>query len=140
MHKILLEAMDSQHFFGYSRFDLLGQERVNTMIFPSRSCHSFQRINRLWTTYSDGKYGFTKQAAIIKSILSNPDSTNNYRSEFKNRVSWTSNWNFRDPKLSNNIEVLIQTDGALPSPQWFLKTSPKSIDITQFIEGYNCND
>ena len=141
MHKILLEAVDSQYFFGYSRIDILGQERANTMTFPSRSCHSFHKIDKLWTTYSSDKYGFTKQAKIMQKILSRPNSKNSkYRNEFKNTVGWTSEWNFRNPQLSNQIDVIIKNEGSLPSPQWFLQTATKSIDITQFIEGYNCTN
>ena len=141
MHKILLEAVDSQYFFGYSRIDILGQERANTMTFPSRSCHSFHKIDELWTTYSSEKYGFTKQVKIMQKILSRPNSRNGkHRDEFKNAVGWTSEWNFRNPQLSNEINTLIKNEGSLPSPQWFLQTATKSIDITQFIEGYSCTD
>jgi hypothetical protein len=109
MKKVFMEAIDSQSFFGFSKIDLsIG---TNTMLHPSRSCHSFQRIDKIWTTYSNGKYGFTKQSRIMKEIIDKlgKTSSGDYFNEFNNRVGWTDpRWNFLHPQMSHEIDILYQ--------------------------------
>ena len=95
------------------------QSELDTESIQKFSCKALEKIDRLWTENSNGKFGFTpqKQAYLATGNEFNNPAESMYKS-FGDRVGWRTNifggdfWNlYGDLKFNN-----IAPEGHLPSP------------------------
>jgi hypothetical protein len=136
INKILLVAVDKKHFWGYSRFDLFGQERLNVLLNNS-SCQEFSKLNHLWQLHSNNKYGLSTQSKTLISMIKNNDMDSiidgNYQEKFYAKVGWNYYWNFEDINWYESAKNNIKETGSLPSRYWLLQNSPKSLGSNGII-------
>jgi hypothetical protein len=138
MNQILILAVDSKNFWGYSRIDLFGQERVRVLGGAFNSCQDFQYIDVLWAEYSGRKYGFSAQVKVLSKLRPrfNKSAATSYKDEFYREVGWQNSWRFRDPDWFIQSEDARQKTGFLPSPYWFITNSPKPMNVVVFVDAF----
>ena len=54
-------------------------------------CEDLDKINQLWVKYSQGKFGFSVQGSIWKSVGGSSEPTNEVYNRFGDRVGWRVN-------------------------------------------------
>jgi GUN4-like len=138
MNQILILAVDSKKFWGYSRIDLFGQERVRVLGGAFNSCQDFRRIDVLWAEYSGRKYGFSAQAKVLSKLKPSFSKSvaTSYKDEFYREVGWQYNWRFRDSDWFSQAGEVSQKTGFLPSPYWFITNSPKPMNVVVFVDAF----
>lgn len=85
-------------------------------------CEELDKINQLWVKYSQGKFGFSVQESIWKSVGGSSKPTNEVYNRFGDRVGWRVNqlwlkyddYNFTKNAPSGHLPVMFN-DNKLPS-------------------------
>ncbi len=95
---------------------VIGHDWLTTSAVSTFPCQAIQQIDRLWNTYSQGRYGFTSQLNLWPEEL-------DYGSLEKKGDRWTAfsktlSWNEAAPALDENARFpeAPRTSGALPKP------------------------
>jgi GUN4-like len=95
---------------------VIGHDWLTTSAVSSFPCEAIQRIDRLWHTHSQGRYGFTSQLNLWPEGL-------DYGSLAKKGDRWTAfsetiRWNEAAPVLDENARFPEppRSSGALPKP------------------------
>lgn len=160
---ILRKKIEDQEnsFFGSSRLDLLFRTvKSRYMQEKGICCHDLQTIDRLWSKYSNGYFGFTTQANIALStakIYLLPKETREELSvsELFDRLNWEHyeldekfHWQglsfFKvNPKIYDRAIDPQKVPGFLPSKLWILNEASGKIRyniedaVKDFIECAN---
>jgi hypothetical protein len=154
--KILLISVDNRHFWGYSRIDILGQDRYTTLFSDKFHCNDFVgkdivEIDRLWQKHSHNLYGFSVQSRILMSKLNieNESDLTKQAELFSKEVGWDKDlgwdkhWNIQDSDGNGSPERNIKKLGSLPSRYWIFENSPKPMGtngVMMFLTSfYYCN-
>jgi hypothetical protein len=95
---------------------VIGHDWLTTSAVSTFPCGAIQQIDRLWTTHSQGRYGFTSQLDLWPEGL-------DYSSLQQRRDRWTAfsktiGWNEAPAMLDENARfpAAPRTSGALPKP------------------------
>jgi hypothetical protein len=85
-------------------------------------CEDLKRIDQLWVKYSQGKFGFSVQESIWKSVGGSSKPTNDVYNRFADRVGWRINqrwlksddYNFTNNAPSGHLPLMLNNN-KLPS-------------------------
>lgn len=133
IHKLLLKKVDRESFFGASRLDLLGNYKFHAI--QSKFECDFLEIDRLWRKYSDGNYGFSRQATMIKTSTAITSSRQVVNSDtinlFVKNFHWDSRKEYRDREWYESAKNTTLSRGSLPSNLWVMSIGivPKPITL-----------
>jgi hypothetical protein len=122
--KLLLEAVDNQTFFGYSRVPLNNKAfRIINGGDGGLPCKDLQVLDQLWSKYSNKQFGFSAQERIASSIPDYPDNVYEISNDFEQSVGW--HWNYSDkpsshPEWYRKAQEPEKARGFLPSNLWAL--------------------
>ena len=97
-------------------------------------CHQLEAIDRLWTTYSNGHFGFSPQLQIFQELGGTLDTTiaqdRQVIEQWGDRLGWRADnrW-LRCSELDYSLSAPV---GALPARWW---NSPYGTKMTNFFLG-----
>ncbi|KYC34734.1 hypothetical protein WA1_49280 [Scytonema hofmannii PCC 7110] len=125
MSKLTSKAVDERSFFGSSAIDPFGGRKYSVAFSGLYSCSELQKIDKLWSKYSQGNFGFMVQSEIARSmtpdLLAIPSSESyQFARQFDKQVGWTDKKYLRTPDWYREIQNPEKARGSLPSKIWLL--------------------
>jgi GUN4-like len=125
MDKLTNKTLDDKTFFGYSAIDPFGGRKYGIAYSGLYSCEELQKVDELWSKYSQGNFGFSAQSKIAMSIAPNFQklSSNEGRpfvEQFEKQVDWLDKKYLRTQEWYRALQSRKKVRGSLPSIIWLL--------------------
>jgi hypothetical protein len=132
---ILRREIDDKTFFGYSRLDffLLGVQKNRFLNSTGLPCKDMQRIDQIWSMYSEGAFGFTAQSQIAipmeTAFRDKGVGRDKAIKEFESRLGWREDNGHSSPRnleWYKRAETSMKLKGFLPSKLWVGENAPEA--------------
>ncbi|MEH1938810.1 MAG: GUN4 domain-containing protein [Nostoc sp.] len=124
MTKLTKKAVDERTFFGYSTLDFLGGRRYGIAYSGLYLCQDLQKVDELWSKYSQGNFGFKAQSKIALSFAPNFHQLSNegrpLTQQFEKQVGWEDKKYIRTKQWYSQFQKPEKAKGSLPSIIWLL--------------------
>jgi hypothetical protein len=102
---------------------------ADVQIFP---CNAIRTLDRLWTKYSNNRFGFSVQLRLYQSLGGSIDTIRSQSNEFLARTSNTIGWSKNNKRIEyDDFDFSLSApEGALPGNWW---QSPYGAKMANFF-------